>query len=82
MVVITTPPVTPWHSPARVKAACVHGGTDEHGIKAVEGGILTSDLHATLLALMGWITSACAIGMQVVISDSRMWRGKFCVASN
>jgi hypothetical protein len=38
---------------AGVKAGYVHGGTDEYGIKAVEGRMHTNDLHATLLALMG-----------------------------
>ncbi|WP_035608962.1 DUF1501 domain-containing protein [Haloferula sp. BvORR071] len=36
-----------------VKAGYTHGGTDEVGIKAVEGKMHTNDLHATLLALMG-----------------------------
>lgn len=38
---------------AGVRAGYVHGGTDEYGIKAVEGRMHTNDLHATLLALMG-----------------------------
>jgi hypothetical protein len=38
---------------AGVKAGYTHGGTDEYGIKAVEGRMHTNDLHATLLALMG-----------------------------
>ncbi|WP_367874481.1 DUF1501 domain-containing protein [Luteolibacter sp. Populi] len=36
-----------------VKAGYTHGGTDEFGVKAVEGQMHTNDLHATLLALMG-----------------------------
>jgi uncharacterized protein (DUF1501 family) len=38
---------------AGVKAGYTHGGTDEVGIKAVDGQMHTNDLHATLLALMG-----------------------------
>lgn len=38
---------------AGVKKGYTHGGTDEFGIKAVEGRMHTNDLHATLLALMG-----------------------------
>ena len=35
-----------------MKKGYTHGGTDEFGIKAVEGRMHTNDLHATLLALM------------------------------
>lgn len=38
---------------AGVKKGFTYGGTDEYGIKAVEGRMHTNDLHATLLALMG-----------------------------
>lgn len=38
---------------AGVKKAFTYGGTDEYGIKAVDGRMHTNDLHATLLALMG-----------------------------
>jgi uncharacterized protein (DUF1501 family) len=38
---------------AGVKAGFTYGGTDELGIRAVEGQMHTNDLHATLLALMG-----------------------------
>lgn len=38
---------------AGVKAGYTYGGTDEFGIKAVDGRMHTNDLHATLLALMG-----------------------------
>jgi hypothetical protein len=38
---------------AGVKKGFTFGGTDEFGIKAVEGRMHTNDLHATLLALMG-----------------------------
>ncbi|MBB5035835.1 DUF1501 domain-containing protein [Prosthecobacter dejongeii] len=38
---------------AGVKKGYSYGGTDELGIKAVEGRMHINDLHATLLALMG-----------------------------
>ncbi|MFM8580665.1 MAG: DUF1501 domain-containing protein [Planctomycetaceae bacterium] len=38
---------------AGVKAGYSHGGTDEFGIRAISGRMHTTDLHATLLALMG-----------------------------
>ena len=38
---------------AGVKKGFTFGGTDEYGIKAVEGRMHTNDLHATLLALLG-----------------------------
>ncbi len=38
---------------AGVKAGFNYGGTDEYGLHAVEGRMHTTDLHATLLALMG-----------------------------
>src|SRR3954470_14725509 len=42
-----------WLAGAGVKAGASHGGTDEYGLAAVEGRMHTTDLHATLLALMG-----------------------------
>jgi hypothetical protein len=42
-----------WLAGAGVKPGFTHGGTDEYGIRAVEGRMHTNDLHATLLALMG-----------------------------
>lgn len=42
-----------WLAGAGVKAGFSHGGTDEYGQHAVEGRMHTTDLHATLLALMG-----------------------------
>src|SRR4051812_4108823 len=42
-----------WLAGAGVKKGFSFGGTDEYGLKAVEGRMHTSDLHATLLALMG-----------------------------
>ena len=38
---------------AGVKKGFSYGATDEYGIKAVEGRMHSTDLHATLLALMG-----------------------------
>ncbi|MFO0818143.1 MAG: DUF1501 domain-containing protein [Pirellulales bacterium] len=38
---------------AGVKPGFTYGATDEYGIRAVEGKMHTTDLHATLLALMG-----------------------------
>lgn len=38
---------------AGVKAGFTYGATDEYGIRGVEGRMHTTDLHATLLALMG-----------------------------
>lgn len=38
---------------AGVKPGFTYGATDEYGVHAVEGRMHTSDLHATLLALMG-----------------------------
>jgi Protein of unknown function (DUF1501) len=42
-----------WLAGAGVKAGFSHGGTDEVGLHAVDGRMHTTDLHATLLALMG-----------------------------
>jgi len=42
-----------WLAGAGVKAGYSYGGTDEYGIRAVDGRMHTTDLHATLLALMG-----------------------------
>jgi len=42
-----------WFAGAGVKAGYSYGGTDEHGQNAVEGRMPMTDLHATLLALMG-----------------------------
>jgi hypothetical protein len=45
---------------AGVKPGYTHGGSDEYGVRAVEGRMHTNDLHATLLHLMGlnheWLT--------------------------
>jgi hypothetical protein len=42
-----------WLAGAGVKKGFSHGSTDEYGLHAVEGRMHTTDLHATLLALMG-----------------------------
>ena len=42
-----------WLAGAGVKPGFSFGATDEHGLNAVEGRMHTSDLHATILALMG-----------------------------
>lgn len=42
-----------WLAGAGVKKGFSYGGTDEYGTNAVEGRMHTTDLHATLLALMG-----------------------------
>ncbi len=42
-----------WLAGAGVKHGFSYGATDEYGVHAVEGRMHTTDLHATLLALMG-----------------------------
>ena len=42
-----------WLAGAGVKPGFCHGAADEYGLNAVEGRMHTTDLHATLLALMG-----------------------------
>lgn len=42
-----------WLAGAGVKQGFSYGATDEYGIHAVEGRMHTTDLHATLLALLG-----------------------------
>jgi hypothetical protein len=42
-----------WLAGAGVKKGFSYGATDEYGLKAVEGRMHTTDLHATLLALLG-----------------------------
>ncbi len=42
-----------WLAGAGVKKGFCYGATDEYGVHAVEGRMHTTDLHATLLALMG-----------------------------
>jgi hypothetical protein len=42
-----------WLAGAGVKPGFSYGSTDEYGNSAVEGRMHTTDLHATLLALMG-----------------------------
>ena len=38
---------------AGVKKGFTHGGSDEYGLKGIAARMHTTDLHATLLALMG-----------------------------
>jgi len=38
---------------AGVKKGFSFGGTDEYGLHAIDGRMHTTDLHATLLALLG-----------------------------
>ncbi len=42
-----------WLAGAGVKKGFTYGGSDEYGLHAVDGRMHTTDLHATLLALMG-----------------------------
>jgi hypothetical protein len=42
-----------WLAGAGVKKGFSYGTSDEYGLKAVDGRMHTTDLHATLLALMG-----------------------------
>jgi hypothetical protein len=42
-----------WMAGAGVKKGFSYGATDEYGLRAVEGRMHTTDLHATLLALLG-----------------------------
>lgn len=42
-----------WLAGAGVKRGVVHGGTDEHGIRAVEKPVHVHDFQATILHLMG-----------------------------
>ena len=42
-----------WLAGAGVKKGFSYGSSDEYGLQAVEGRMHTTDLHATLLALMG-----------------------------
>jgi hypothetical protein len=42
-----------WLAGAGVRPGFSYGATDEYGLHAVEGRMHTTDLHATLLALMG-----------------------------
>lgn len=51
-----------------VKAGFSYGSTDEYGLHPVEGRMHTSDLHATLLALMGLDHERLTI---------QLWRQKF-----
>jgi len=43
-----------WLAGGGAKAGIVHGGTDEHGLRAVEKPVHVHDFHATILQLMGF----------------------------
>ena len=43
-----------WLAGGGVKPGIVHGGTDEHGLRAVDKPVHVHDLHATILHLMGF----------------------------
>ena len=44
---------TVWMAGAGIKGGTVHGGTDELGFHAVDGGNYVTDVHATVLHLLG-----------------------------
>lgn len=43
-----------WLAGAGIKAGTVYGGTDEHGLRAVDQPVHVHDFHATILHLMGF----------------------------
>jgi len=45
---------TMWLAGGGVRGGCVHGATDEFGFQAVENKVHVHDLHATILALLGF----------------------------
>jgi len=45
---------TMWMAGGGVRGGCVHGATDEFGFQAVENKVHVHDLHATILALLGF----------------------------
>ena len=45
---------TMWMAGGGVRGGYVHGATDEFGFKAVEDPVHVHDLHATILALLGF----------------------------
>ncbi|MBN8248904.1 MAG: DUF1501 domain-containing protein, partial [Verrucomicrobia bacterium] len=45
---------TTWLAGGGVRGGYVHGATDEFGFAAVENKVHIHDLHATLLALLGF----------------------------
>jgi len=45
---------TTWMAGGGVKGGYVHGATDEYGFQAVENKVHIHDLHATILALLGF----------------------------
>jgi uncharacterized protein (DUF1501 family) len=44
---------TVWLAGAGIKRGCIHGATDELGFHAVEDAHYVTDIHATVLHLMG-----------------------------
>ncbi len=42
-----------WFAGAGIKGGVVHGATDELGFHAVENGHYVTDIHATVLHLLG-----------------------------
>ena len=45
---------TMWLAGGGVRGGCVHGATDEFGFQAAENKVHVHDLHATILALLGF----------------------------
>ena len=45
---------TMWMAGGGVRGGYVHGGTDEYGFQAVDNKVHVHDLHATILALLGF----------------------------
>ena len=43
-----------WLAGGGVRGGYVHGATDEYGFQAVENKVHVHDLHATILALLGF----------------------------
>ena len=44
----------PGRAMLRIKGGTVYGATDEFGFKAIENPVHVHDLHATILALLGF----------------------------
>lgn len=44
---------TVWMAGGGIKGGVVHGGTDELGFHAIDGGNYVTDVHATVLNLLG-----------------------------
>ena len=50
---LTYSQVSVWLAGSGVEQGCIHGATDELGFHAVEPGLYVTDLHATVLHLLG-----------------------------